>query len=449
MTTASQTPNADIAARFIAAAPGRNDPFDVVDAARMALVDSLGVAIGACGLKEDAGETVRRVAAAWQSAGNAQILGSRRSAPAVAALVNATYGHCLDYDDTHVGAVAHLGNPTWAAALAVGQHLGRSDREVLNAFITGFEVGAKLGYGYGGVANEHGFHSTGLFGCFAATTAAAVLMGLDEDGIRNALGAAATQAAGLVESFGTMSKPFHAGKAAMNGVLAAELAAEGFVAKQSLLEAERGFGDAFIQDGSARVKTLDFNGPLEITRNTLKPYASCLLTHPVIDAARSLSEAAKGRAIAGIEVEVNPACIQLAGKPDPKTGLEGKFSTAYCTALSLHGYAVSAHDFTETRVSDATLRETLRRVTLQPAPDRVMTSAHMRLTFADGETLDAETALARGNPGNPMNWDDMQAKFFPLAEPALGKRCEELYDLLRHFGDGESMDTVAEIMAQA
>jgi len=87
MTTTPQVPNADTAARFIAAAPGRNDPFDVVDAARMALVDSLGVAIGACGLKEDAGETVRRVAAAWQSAGSAQILGGRKSAPAVAALV--------------------------------------------------------------------------------------------------------------------------------------------------------------------------------------------------------------------------------------------------------------------------------------------------------------------------------------------------------------------------
>jgi 2-methylcitrate dehydratase PrpD len=449
MTTAVQIPNADTAARFIAAAPGRNDPLEVIDAARMALVDTLGVAIGACGLKEDAGETVRRVAAAWQATGNAQILGGRKSAPAVAALVNATYGHCLDYDDTHVGAVAHLGNPTWAAALAVGQHVGASDREVLNAFITGFEVGAKLGYGYGGIANEHGFHSTGLFGCFAATTAASVLMGLDEEAIRNALGAAATQAAGLVESFGTMSKPFHAGKAAMNGVLSAELAAEGFVAKQSLIETEGGFGDVFVQDGSAKVGALAFDGPLEITRNTLKPYASCLLTHPVIDAARSLSEAAKGRAIAGIEVEVNPACIQLAGKPDPQTGLEGKFSTAYCTALSLHGYAVSAQDFTDGRVSDAVLRDTLHRVTLTPAPDRVMTSAHMRLTFTDGETLDAETALARGNPGNPMRWEDMRAKFFPLVEPALGDRGEELFDLLRHFGDGDSMATVTSMMADA
>ena len=103
-------------------------------------------------------------------------------------------------------------------------------------------------------------------------------------------------------------------------LLSAELAAQGFVAKQSLLETEGGFGDSVVQDGTAKIAAIDFNGPLEITRNTLKPYASCLLTHPVIDAARSLSDAAQGRAIAGIEVEVNPACIQLAGKPDPQTG---------------------------------------------------------------------------------------------------------------------------------
>ena len=146
---------------------------------------------------------------------------------------------------------------------------------------------------------------------------------------------------------------------------------------------------------------------------------------------------------------MHPACIQLAGKPDPQTGLEGKFSTAYCTALGLHGYPVSASDFTATRVSDATLRDTLRLVTLSPAPGRVMTSAKMRMTFADGETVDAETALARGNPDNPMTWDDMRAKFMPLVEPVLGDRSEELYDLLRSFGDGDSLDTVAELMASA
>ena len=92
------------------------------------------------------------------------------------------------------------------------------------------------------------------------------------------------------------------------------------------------------------------------------------------------------------------------------------------------------------------MRETLRLVTLSPAPDRVMTSAKMRMTFADGEVLDTETALARGNPDNPMTWDDMRAKFMPLVEPVLGERSEELYDMLRNFGDGDTMDSIATLM---
>jgi len=226
----------------------------------------------------------------------------------------------------------------------------------------------------------------------------------------------------------------------------AELAAAGFEAADTLLEPEGGFGDAFIQDRATVVKDLEFSGPLEITRNTLKPYASCLLTHPVIDAMRSVSEAAAGRPIAGIEVEVNPSCIKLAGKSNPRTGLEGKFSTAYCAALGLHGYPVTDRDFTPERVGDKTLRDTLSRVTLTPAPDRHMTSARVRLTFADGASLDAETALARGNPGNPMDWDDMRAKFMPLVTPTLGERGTALYDALRNFGDGDAMDEIRDIV---
>lgn len=442
--TIMQTPNADAAAHFVATAPGRNYPADVVEAARMALVDTIGVALGAH--DEGAGQSVRRVAGNWGASGDAQILLGGRSAPAVAALVNATLGHCLDYDDTHVGAVAHLGNPTWATAIAVGQQVGASDREILGAFITGFEVGARLGGGLGHSVNERGFHSTGLFGCFASATAAAVLLGLDEEGIRNALGAAATQAAGLTASFGTMSKPFHAGKAAMNGILAAELAKEGFEAAQNLIEAEGGFATAYIQDGAKTTTLLDFDGSMEITRNTLKPYASCLLTHPVIDAARALAEKTNGNDIAEIAVEVNPICIQLAGKPQPQTGLEGKFSTAYCAALGLTGHMVTAKDFAEDRVADPTVRSLLDKVTLTPAPDMHMTAAKVRLSLTDGTVIDQDTPLALGNPGNPMDWNDMRGKFTPLAEPVLGDQTEALYDLLRSFGDGENMKAIRGIV---
>ena len=234
----------------------------------------------------------------------------------------------------------------------------------------------------------------------------------------------------------------------MNGVLAAELAKDGFDAAETLIEPQGGFGQAFIQDGTISPQLLDFDGSMEITRNTLKPYASCLLTHPVIDAARALSEAVKPDNIAEIVVDVTPACIQLAGKPKPQTGLEGKFSTAYCAALGLMGHTVTAADFAEDRVGDPALRALVDKVTLNPVPDMKMTAAKLTLRLADGSELGHDTPLALGNPGNPMNWEDMKDKFMPLVEPVLGDEAESLYDLLRRFGDGERMEKIQKIVAR-
>ena len=442
MTAASQTPNADRTGAFIATARGRNFPTEVIDAARMCLVDTVGVGIGAHA--EGAGRTVRQVAAKWGTTGNAQLLLGGKAAPAAAALVNATLGHCLDYDDTHVGAVAHLSSPTWNTALALGLHHGVDERDILAAYIAGFETAARLGSGgLGQAANERGFHSTGVFGCLGAATTASVLLGLDEAGIRNALGAAATQVGGLIGSFGTMSKPFHAGKAALNGILAAELAAEGFVAAENLIEEEGPLARALIQDGSEVIRAFDPAGQWEITQNTFKPYASCLLTHPVIDSARKVSDAVKGREIDGIRVQVSPFCIQMAGKPGPQTGLEGKFSTAYCAALGIEGHMATAKDFAEDRVKDPSLQNLVSRVELVPDEGRDVRSARIEIHFTDGTSLDSDTPLALGNPDNPMSWDDMRVKFDGLVVPVLGEQDgAELFDVLRGFDNGAMEDYV-------
>jgi len=452
MTTETQNdmqtnPNAAAAGRFIAAAKGHNYPASVLDAARMTLVDTIGVGIGAHA--EEAGQSVRQVAAKWGTSGDAQVLLGGKAAPAAAALVNATMAHCLDYDDTHVGAVAHLSSPAWNAALAVGMHVGASEREILSAYIAGFETGARLGGDFfGQTANERGFHSTGVFGCFAAAAASAVLLGLDEQGVRNALGAAATQVSGLVGSFGTMSKPFHSGKAAMNGILAAELAAEGFVAAEDLIETDGALANAIIQDGAVKIPALDYGEDWEVLQNTFKPYSSCLLTHPVIDAARSISDQVKGKEIDSIEVDVSYLCTMLAGKPNPQTGLEGKFSAAYCVALGLNGYPVTALDFSEERVQEPVLRDTLSRVTLLPSDDRDTRTAALRVKLADGSLIDAECAMALGNPTNPMSWDDMRTKFEGLVEPVLGEeKAAELFEVLRNFDDGSLDDYVRLVSA--
>ncbi len=436
-----QTPNADAASAFIAEARTRPIPDEVFDAARMCLVDWFGVAIAA--RDEGAAQVLYKVAGGRQ--GPSQVLFAQPTDETYAALINGTMAHCLDFDDTHVGSLAHLSGPTWAATLAVGTATKAGPEAMLRGFITGFELGARIGgSGFGEALNTRTLHSTGFCGCFAAVAAASVLYGLSAEEAKNALGAAATQASGLTGSFGTMAKPFHAGKAAFNGVLSAQLAKAGFAAAHDLIEGDNGLSPALIQDHSRKIPPMTFaTDDWELLRNTFKPYASCLLTHPVIDAARKARQQIAGHAIKSIVVSVHSMAVQLAGNPAPKTPLQGKFSTAYCVALALSGHTAAAPDFSPERLNDPELRELVSKVTLKIAPDMEKTAASMTVALSDGRTISTETPLALGNPGNPMQWSDLEAKFTGLTEPIIGKpAASAVFSNLRTFGNGGELDPV-------
>ena len=449
MTDGSAGANIDAAARFVAGARGRNTPSEVVECARRCVVDWFAVALGAH--REAAAVAVRKAARSlWPGGGRALVLLDDPAPPAAAALINGTQAHCLDYDDTHVGSFAHMSGATLAAALAVGTDRNADEAEILTAFVAGFEVGARFGgAGLGQAANERGWHSTGVFACLGAAATSAVLHGLDENGVRRALGAAATQTGGLTASFGTMAKPFHAGKAALNGVIAADLAAAGFVPATGLLEPDGALGRALVQDGATTVPRVRFDGDWEITRNTFKPYASCLLTHPVIDAARSLSTAVRGREIAEVKATVSPYTKHLAGKERPRTPLEAKFSTAYSAALGLSGYAATHLDFSTERLADAGLRALTERVSLAVADGMPETSAKLEVRLADGEVVRKKVPVALGNPENPMSWDDMRTKFLGLVEPVVGKDAAELFNCLRGFGEGGRLERAQHLLGLA
>lgn len=441
------TANIDAASRFVAHLRDRDIPQKVIESARKCVVDWFAVAIGAHMEKETV--AVRAAARAlWPGEGRALVLLDDPAPPAAAALVNGTLAHWLDYDDTHVGSLAHLSSSILAAAISVGSGRGAGEAEILSAFLAGFEVGARLGgNGLGGALNARGWHSTGVFATLGATAAAAALIGLDEDGIRRALGAAATQTGGLTASFGTMAKPFHAGKAALNAVISAELAAADFVPAVDLLEPGGGLVRALVQDGTVDVSAIAFDENWEITKNTFKPYASCLLTHPVIDAARSLSAAVRGSEVVKAVAVVNPLARQLAGTVRPKTSAEAKFSTAYCAALGLAGHAAIGHDFSPERIEDIELRTLTERVALVVDPNMPKTAARLEVTLAGGDVLRKDITVALGNPENPISWEQIRTKFMVLTEPVLGVRATELFDRLHAFGRGGALDTVKQLVS--
>jgi 2-methylcitrate dehydratase PrpD len=430
MTEDPGTRNIDAIASFAATARLEDIPDRVIAAGRMCLVDWFGVALGAH--DDPTAIAVRRAARAiWPGTGRSMVLLAEPAPAAAAALINGTMAHCLDYDDTHISSVAHLSGATLAAALAVGSEIGAPAERVLLAHICGFEVGARLGLGdFGSALNHRGWHSTGVLACLAATTAACIVHGLDEDRIRHALGAAATQVGGLTASFGTMAKPFHAGKAALNAILSVELARAGFRSQTELLESRGGLDSALVQDGSACIPAIRFDDDWELNRNTFKPSASCLLTHPVIDAARSLATRGCVRDIDAITAHVNPMTPKLAGKERVQTPLEGKFSTAFCVAMALRGHALTDQDFCSRTICDGEIAGLASKVRLVVEPDMPKVSARLSIEYADGGAAEESIEFALGNPENPMSAQDMRQKFDGLARPVLGDDTGALYALL-------------------
>lgn len=305
----------------------------MLEAARRALVDYLAVAVGAC---DDAPvKPVRATIRQGNASGNARIVLGGRTTPALAVLANGTMAHAMDYDDTHPGGAGHPGGPCWSTALALTEHAGYSEKDAIAAFITGYEVMGELGGGFapgvGRSLQRRGFHPTSVFGRAGAAAVACVLMRLDATRISHALGNAATTAGGLLGSFGTHGKPFHAGKAAMDGILAAQFAADGYIGGTHLYELEKGLLDAFIQDRKVEVLPLDFEN-WEILTNGFKLFASCRATHASTQAARSLADKIAGRRVSRVHAKVHPNALVTAGRTNPLTPLEGKFSVPFCIA---------------------------------------------------------------------------------------------------------------------
>lgn len=439
------------AAAFLAGSASLDPPANVLAAARLTLADWLGVALG--GATEAAARIVH-AQVAGNGTGPCTLLLGGNASPTDAALANGTAAHCLDFDDTHVGSVTHVSAPLWAAVLAAGEALACAGRpcsanDLLRGYLAGYQVAARVGAGIGEKVTTRGWHSTGVFGRIASAAASAMLLRLDAAACSHALGLAATQAAGLTASFGTMAKPFHAGKAASDGLLAAMLAARGFQGGAGMLGPGGALELALLQDGSAANADhggVHFDGDWEVLHNSMKPYAACHLTHPAIDAARNLRDHVSTDDVELITCRAGALAKQVTGSRGrlPQTALEAKFDLPWCVALALTGRPVSASDFREPWQCEPAVADVARRVSVMSDPAFGFASASMSMHLRDGRTLAHTIDTALGHPGNPLGWDDMRDKFIALAAPVLGSDALPLFDTVRVLGDGaEWPDLVA------
>ncbi len=366
-----------------------------------------------------------------------------------AALINGTLSHALDYDDVNADMGGHPTAPVAAAALALGEALGKSGRDVLLAFIAGYEVECQIGAMAGQSHYQKGFHATGTFGTFGATAAAARLMGLDAQQTAIALGIAASEAAGLKYNFGTMTKPLHVGKAAMNGVIAARLAARGFTARDDAIEGPQGFAYTQVPEFTPRAIRPDAAAPFEVEANLFKYHAACYLTHSTIEAIRDL----KRRHNIGlgdvekITLKVDPGHLKVCDIPEPKTGLEIKFSIRHLAAMALGGEDTAAlGTYSDEMANRSVYREGSRRVTLDtiPLPQEHRHGAAVAIVLKDGRELLAETNVGIPASDVAAQGEKLRAKFHSLAEPVIGRaRTGEALRLIERF---ETLDSLKPLM---
>lgn len=369
---------------------------DAIAKAKLCLLDWLGVTVGGYISGQNDMDSMIKALSPFFGRPQATVITRNRKIDVVnAALINGTASHFLDYDDVHMGMIGHPTVPVVPAALAIGEHRNSSGRKLIEAIVAGIEAECRIGEAVNPEHYAAGWHATATLGCFGACAAVAKLIGLSPDQTISALGIAGTQAFGLQQSFGTMCKPFHAGKAASNGIIAAVLAENGFTAPQQILEGQAGFGRAFSQKFDES-KINHFGQPFQIEGVVYKRYASCYLTHPIIKCMLEIREKYQPAItkVDGIEVKTSSAAATVAGKPQPQTGLEGKFSIKYCAALALlKGRAVDS-DFTDEAVEEPDIRNMMSKITVQSEESLLPTETEIRIKMNDGTQIAEKLELS-------------------------------------------------------
>jgi 2-methylcitrate dehydratase PrpD len=409
-------------AQYAVEASIQSFPKEVIHQGKRCFLDLLGVALG--GSQQPLTQILSQMAKDFGGPPQATIWGKGRKTDIFhAALTNGAMAHALDFDDTHIGSIIHPSAPVIPAILAIAEWRGLSGRQALEAFIVGYEIEIHVGLGMGKLHYDRGWHSTATCGRFGAAAACGKLIGLSQEVMARALGLAGTQAAGLRLVFGTMAKPFHPGKSALDGMLSALLAQRGFTCVTNIIEGKKGYFEVLGEKSRLAPMIQGLGKKYEILRNTFKPYAACLLTHPTIDGLIQIREKYQPRIedIQEIQCEVAKFCMDAAGQKEPQTGLAGKFSIYYCAALALAEGTAGEDQFTEQRVQDPRLGALQKKVKTKINPRFKETEAKVTVLMKDGKKYSLFIDCPKGDPGNPPADQDLEYKFRSLAGMVLSK----------------------------
>jgi 2-methylcitrate dehydratase PrpD len=408
-------------------------PTTAIDDARRAVLDWLGSTLA--GSLESPARSTQVVVRKLGTSSDATIFSSERSSAAGAALANGVACHILELDDVHKGSTIHAAAPVISAALAVAEREHVDGRAFLLAVVLGYDAAFRIGEAVN-PSHYRFWHPTGTAATFGAAVAACSVLSSSADEMQNALGTAGTQAAGLWEfnADGTMSKHLHPGKAAMNGVLAADLAKVRFSGASKILEGDRGFIRAMSSSSDISPITNGLGHNWKVSENCYKVWSCCGHTHSAIDVALELRTKFGSDSslddITSIEIETYGPGYEIVKERNPSTTYEAKFSLAYCVAAALqYGNAsldvFSADHFGTDGVSDPPIASLLARTSISVADDLTAKypsawPTRIRLTRRDGKEIRGGSNYPVGNPENPVTTTQLEQKFTSLVAPRFG-----------------------------
>ncbi len=443
-------------------------PGSVIAASLASILDGLGLALA--GSVSDAGRLIASYLgdlAVLREHGSTVIGSAKRADPRFAALANGVGMHADDFDDTQLavapdrvyGLLMHPTAPVLPAVLALGEQSRCSGAELLLAYNVGVEVACKIAEAIDPRHYHDGFHTTGTCGSLGSAAGSSRILRLGQHATRTALSIAASQAAGLRENFGTMTKPFHAGHAAEAGVVAAQLANLGWSANPEILDARRGFFRA--AGGGFRAESIDgkLGSPWTFAEPgvSIKPHPSGSLTHPALTALAALVEEhdIKPEQVVAIKVGTNSNMPNALIYHRPVTALEGKFSMEFCVAILLLERRAGLAEFTDETVSRPDVKTMIERVDFHVDPeaeaagyDKMRSIVTVELN--DGRQLRHVADFAKGSPSQPMRFHEVAAKFATCAEFAgwPAARASRVVKLVASLPELASLDELLACLAR-
>jgi 2-methylcitrate dehydratase PrpD len=409
-------------------------PEEVVDRVKYFFLDFIGVCIR--GSREDSSKSMYRFVREMGRQGGV-VIGTKERVPHLfSALANGTAAHAVEMDDVNNESSLHPGVVVFPAALAASEMVGASAKKFIEAAILGYEVMIRLGKAAGAENSyQRGFHPTGTCGSFGSSVAASKILGLDGKGMLRALGIAGSQAAGSMEYLaqGAWTKRFHAGWAAHSGMIAAQLAQKGFRSPTSIIEGRDGFLHAY-SNGSDPSKVLEGLGSgFEILRTSVKPHGCCRYMQPPIDA---IIKIVKENDLAPEEVEKVRVGILRAGahliatpleeKYAPQSIVDAQFSMPFGAAVAILYRKAGLGEFHLSKIRSDEVKQMMKRVECVTDPDLEKTfpkqwCATAEIFTKDGKRYFTKVEYCKGDPENPLSWDELIEKFHDLSHGLMSK----------------------------